>query len=155
MISNQFALDISQINKGTVIPVETIEQVVGMESTHVDFWKKKLQLKAFIERSLRAQNVYATIRECNGCLEVLLDEEATAYNFNWFRRHVNAALASHQRLLEVDTRNLSSDAKIEHRRRVEMSSFIVQGINDKVKQISVDYPTALPVPQFRDRVKVI
>lgn len=153
-MTKQFALDITQLDKGTIIPVKTIEQIVGMESTHPDFWKKKLKLKTFIERNLRERNICVTIRECNENLEILLDEEATAYNFTWFRRHINSALACHQRLMEVDTRNLSYDSTIEHRRRVEVSSFIVQGINNRVRKISSEYDRhTMPVPQFESRVK--
>ncbi len=155
MITDQLPFDINEINKGTFIPVETLENIIGIESTHTGFRPKLLNLKNRIEKALRERGTYATFREKNRGLEILLDEEASSYNYQLFRCQLGTILGTHQRLLEVDTRNLSSDSRVEHQRRVEVSSFIVQGINDRVKSISTETPKSLPVPRFRDRVKTI
>lgn len=147
MQTTKYPLDFDALDKGSVIPQSKIEEVLGMKADHPDLWKKKLRLKERVEGEISFRcGVEVTIKDDHGDLVILTDGQASIYNFTWEVRHIRAAMRSHNRLLAVDSRNLTPDELVEHRKRVEISSKYAQALHTTTRSIVDSSNGRLPLP---------
>lgn len=136
MITNITA--INNIQKGQVIPVSYIENLLGLSCTDADYDLGKLNLRNTIVNYYKSKNIHLEIKSEGKALRVLTDAEAINYLGNGFKNDINRAYGKYQRTLKIDKNNLTEDEKLELRRLIETDSRITTAITRTVKTITMD-----------------
>lgn len=131
-------IDFDSLHKGQVIPVEVLEEALGIKSNKEQYPLKLLGLKDQIKKHMRSIGSPLTVKVRKKELHILMDAQATEYNFNWQKRRLRSSIEFHRQLLEVDSKNLTADEKRIHERRMLVSSRYAQAIRQTSKQIRVE-----------------
>jgi hypothetical protein len=134
---NKWPVDFDKLNKGDIVSREVIERWGGVSANSRLFGLKLLSLKEVIERELINRGKDWTLKICDDNIVILLDAEASKYNYQMTTRRIKGVMKDHYRQLGVDTNLLSNDEKKIHDRRITIQGFLVQGVTWAKKQIGL------------------
>jgi hypothetical protein len=129
MSAERWPIDYETIEKGDVIPVGRIEELIGAKQFTSAYDLGLLQLTTRIEDELHERGKPWTLRTEKGAIRVLTDAEASAYNHS---RQVAARKAMRRRfalLVAVDPDLLDDDQRKDHERYVEVNGKYIQADN--------------------------
>jgi hypothetical protein len=119
-------IDYDLLNKGDVIPVNRVEEIVGVKRAAKEYAFRLLRLKGRIEHELAERGKVWTLSTDHGDLRILTDSEASTYN------EVESAHARRKerrcfaRQAAVDVSKLSEDERPAHERRVYVQGKYIQ-----------------------------
>jgi len=122
MSASKHPFDYDLLDKGSVIPVERIEELSGVKRDHAEFALHVLKYQKQIERELEERGNPVTVRSEKGSLFILTDPEAAEYGANLFRQRQRQLYTAHKGCLRVDQTKLDEEQLGEHQRNV-----LVQG----------------------------
>ncbi len=125
-----FPINFETAEKGDIISVERIEEVMNVKRTDKSFPLKKMGLQSMIESGLRNAGKYYTIRSFSkgDCLRILTDEEASLYNNGRAKAAIRAHARSLDRLSHVDTSEFNDDVKRSHHNSLTVHGAIQSAI---------------------------
>jgi hypothetical protein len=131
-------IDFERLSKGDVIPVNRIEEIVGVKRDDKNYSILLLQLKGRVERELFERKKLWTLTTEAGEIKILTDAEASAYNAI---EAENARRRERRRFAlqcAVDVGELTEEQKSEHRRRVEIQGRYIQAQTGVRKQLRLE-----------------
>lgn len=126
--------DFTQLQKGDVIPVETLEKLFKRTRDKSLFGLDVMALRKVIEVYFASIGDPVTTCQDKGALHVLEDAPASEYNHNAFLSACTGADRAVTRLAAVDAANLNDGEKVEHDKRVRLDSFVNQSIKRSRKK---------------------
>ena len=153
----KFPLDFDTLDKGSVIPQSKIEEILGKKANEPGYQFELLELRNRILSELAHRGKKVAIKQDHGDLVILNDGEASVYLFTWEIRHLRGYMRKHDTLLAVDSTKLSLDEKVEHRKRIEISSKYAQTLSTTTRTI-MESPSGrmtLPLPATTPKKRVI
>ena len=128
MSVEHFPFNYDELQKGTSISAERLEQIVGVPRTHKDYAFKVLAVKERIERELRDRGKVITIAIIRDSLELLPDEAAARYNKQQNRIGLRKVMRSHNRNMHVDVTQLTQEQREEHDKELLVTGQILSAV---------------------------
>ena len=125
-------IDFSLIEKGDIFTIPVLEKIIGKSSASDDFHWKVLALKEQIKKETGF-----SLKQENGNLLVLRDEQSSIYNDKRFHQHRRGMFESYKETQNVDVSQLTEVAKGEHERRVMTQSRYISALK-KPKTIEMN-----------------
>lgn len=126
---NKWPLDVEELNKGDVLPVERIEEITGEVRGTNGFQFAKMRIASFIEMEREHQGIPVVIKHEGETLRVLTDEEAAIYTETRFHDALRSAGRSHYRQSAyIDTEQLTNGTREKHEWHILVNSRILQAV---------------------------
>ena len=132
--ANPWPFDIDKINKGTFIPAHELEEITGHKCGTQEYSFAILELRDRLHKELKMANKPATVRQMEGGLKVLLDEEAVDYNRSSFRHGARKMRAAHDRTRDIDQEKLSAEQKAIHSRELQLQGHTLFSIRKAMRK---------------------
>ena len=126
-------IDKLNLTKGSVISVETVEVMVGVEFGTIEYGFALLKLKEDIDSHLCRKGDVFTLCCVKGAIHILTDEEASAYNAKSSEQSVRKMRRVYTRGQAVDKRNLDTSTRKVHERNLDLQGRILGEI-DRVQE---------------------
>lgn len=136
MHTEKHPFDYDSLSKGTVIPVEKLEEITRLSHEDAAYSLAALRLKEQIEFELESRGRPVTVATENGALCILTDEEAAEYNHRMFRQYLRRIAKSHVRKCAVDVNHLGPDEKVKHDAELVAQGRILQAMNRERRAIA-------------------
>ena len=129
----KFDFDVSDMQPGDIIEQTECEKLVGMrrDDNEYRYNLRLLELRRYIEVSLRRIDRIFTITQKGGSLCILTHEQASEYNANTFRLGQRRMRRSFRRLVAVDTEHLSQEARNQHALTLACQSRILEAVKKR------------------------
>lgn len=145
-MTGQFPLDFEALQRGTVISIKELEQVLGLK------YQPGETTWAFAVMGLQAQicnftDLTAVID--NGAIRILTDAEASQNNFRAVQLHTRRIYRRNRKLLQVDRQQLTPEQQAEHESRVRVSGSIVAALLGATRKV-----IGRPAPSLPSRLAV-
>lgn len=125
----QLGLDIDGLGKGDVFTADQLEAMTGQRRGTEGYDLAVLGLRKKLHTTLRDRGKPATVAIVRGELRILEDTEASVYNAQAFRHGIRKARRAFDRLLEVDSRQVTPERLAGHGRAIEVNAKILSAIN--------------------------
>lgn len=116
------------LSKGSVIPVETVQELVHREYGTKEYDMALIQLVQAIDKDLERDGCVYTLCTVKGAIHILDDEEAVSYNMRRNNQHIRGIARSLHKQRGVDKTRLAPEVKRAHERNVDLQSRILQAI---------------------------
>lgn len=111
--TSEYPLNFSEIEKGDVLDTPTLEKIVVEKFGTDSFTFKVLSLQGKI-----TDETGYTCKNTGDTLLILTDEQASLYNDRMFKRMRRGMFHRHQLMQNVDVKQLSDSARLEHERKI-------------------------------------
>lgn len=144
MNAERWPFDVDKIEKGTVIPVEAIEQWSGIPRNERNYGLAVIRFRALMEDALQGVGKlgFVTVEERSN-IRVLKDSEASSYLERRQLQAVRLIFSANVRLGLVDTNNLldDHDREVHERRQLRSGCLAIamrEGMRKGVQKRIVD-----------------
>jgi len=127
--------------KGSVVPVETVETMMGVKYNTVDYAFALLKLKEEIVNHLLRKGPEHTVCCVKGAIHVLTDEEAVAYNAVASEQAIRKMGRAHIRGQAVVRRNLDASTRKVHERNLDLQGRILGEIERVQEEFLIEETT--------------
>lgn len=131
MSTEPYPLDTTNLHKGSVITVETLKKITKSDPIFAEYYLKLLDIKSFIEKSLRERGENVTVVSRKGSLVILTDAEAGPYQCRAGKQGARRIRRSFFRHLQIDLSKLTEDQRKEWDRDQIKLSLLFNGVNMK------------------------
>jgi hypothetical protein len=124
--ATRWPIDYDSLTKGTIIPVQRIEEITQTQRGTSAYDFAVLRLSARIERELHDRGRIWTVKSEKGALKILTDSEAAVYNH---ALQVQARASELRRFAlqqAVDVSSLGTDVRKQHERNMEIDGKYIQ-----------------------------
>lgn len=136
METQKHPFDYDSLTKGTVIPVERLEDITRLSHEDAAYSLAVLRLKEQVEFELESRGRPVTVSTESGALHILTDEEAAVYNHRMFKQYMRRIGKSHVRKCAVDVNQLGPDEKSKHDAELVAQGRILQAMNKERRAIA-------------------
>lgn len=126
--ASKFPIDYDSLNKGDIIPVNRVEQIVGKKQDDPMYQFALLKFTDRIQRELQDRGQWWTVRTEKGAVKILTDTEAVSYNHAEQVRARSAQLRRFALQQAVDVTQLDNESRKEHERNLEVDGKHVQAL---------------------------
>lgn len=138
MEAQRFPIDYETLQKGDVVPVERIEEIVNMKRDDVRFSLKVAALVDRIRRELLDRDKPWTVAVVKGQIRVLTDAEATIYQRQRREQAHRSERQAFFYISKVDVAALTPEQRVEHEREVINSGRFIQAMENVRKQMRLE-----------------
>lgn len=138
---NLALIDFDRLEKGSVIPVEVVEDVLGCKQHLAIFSMRFMSLRQAVENHFATKGQVVTVRHDHGALEVMPDDAASHKNHAEFGRHMRGLNRSHHLMSGVSVKDFDDRQIREHDRKLEVQGKILQAIGrvrEKVEPMKLE-----------------
>ena len=136
-------LSISDLEKGSVVLQEQIEQICGVTRRQdVELFRfHQMRIVQQLSKALADRGkVYTVVcRKCN--IHVLTDSEASKYNQRAFQNGLKKSRRSTARLISVDVSQLSPSELVEHDRAMNKQARTMTAISASMRGLPISVPS--------------
>jgi len=140
-MQNQFPLDFESLQRGMVLSIKELEQVLGLKhEPGGTTW-------AFAVMGLQSQICNLTELTAvvdGGAIRLLTDAEASQNNFRAVQLHTRRIYRRNRKLLQVNRQQLTTEQQSEHESRVRVSGSIVAALIGATHRVIGQGAQALP-----------
>lgn len=147
--AERFPLDFDALQKGDIVPAETIEAAYGVTRDDRAYPLSVLRLKKEIEVQLEALGRPVTTKGEGDCIRVLTDEEALVYNARSFESDVRGLYRAQRRMMQIDAAQLSESSRESHTHALQVQAMQCLALRKVRKQIQLE-PHKNETPQIGD-----
>lgn len=146
MEATRIPLDFDTMDKGSTVPVSTVEAIVGCDRSRADYALGAMRLCQEIGSRLRDRGIHAVVKLDGGAVRVLTDEEAVAYTAQQRDAGFRKMVRAHDSALRIDRTQLSESAAAQHERQIIIGGrFVAAAVNERREAFkALPYTSTVP-----------
>lgn len=130
-----YPLDFDTLEKGTVIPREKVEEIMGVKFTSPRYQFKLMALVDMIQRGLKKRGLLWTVVIRGDQVRILTDAEAVEHNQKQTERGRRKMTRAFVRNRAVDVSQLSEEQKQTHERQLLNQGRMLQAMRVALRAI--------------------
>jgi hypothetical protein len=150
--ATRFPFDYDLLVKGTNIPADECEHVLGISRDSAKYSLAMMNLIEVVQKELTAREMNVTVVSQKCGIRVLTDEEASTYNAQQCHIALARQIRAFGRLRQVDSSEFDDTNKMQHDRHLLVIGRTIQGALNERKiaqkewliEHKRDLPLALP-----------
>ncbi len=151
--AQRYPFDYDELDKGSFIPPEKIESLLGVRRDHAQYALRVLRLCEQITEELAAREKRVTVVGDGGGIRILTDAEASAYNNRAADLAYSKMGRSLARLQAVDPTEFEDNTKRLHERRLLVVGHMLRGAQhgrkEALKLVAHERSTPALLPDAR------
>jgi len=122
-----YPMDFDQLEKGSVITAEQLEQITGFDRKEAGFSLAVMRFSGRVTREMGARGIDVVTRVKKNKLHILEDDEASTYTAERGKIFYRGMCRSLRRMAYIDQANLGDKQRKRHERAVHILGHMVLG----------------------------